>query len=128
MTVVAHVHREFQIDLPLKHFFEQPTVRALSRLIANSENASDASIQPAERQEYYPVSSAQQRMYVLHQLEGAGISYNTPGMIMLEGQLDRDQLVHALQALVDRHEIWRTSFEMVGDQLVQKFMTTWKWK
>ncbi|MGG4442605.1 tyrocidine non-ribosomal peptide synthetase TycB [Brevibacillus fortis] len=120
MTVVAHVHREFQTDLPLKHFFEQPTVRALSQLIKHSEQASDRSIQPAEPQDYYPVSSAQQRMYVLHQLEGAGISYNTPGMIMLEGKLVREQLAYALQALVDRHEIWRTSFEMVGDQLVQK--------
>ncbi|MFS0553782.1 amino acid adenylation domain-containing protein [Brevibacillus sp. 179-C9.3 HS] len=120
MTVVAHVHREFQIDLPLKRLFDAPTIRSLSPWIEHSENASDTSIQPAELQDYYPVSSAQQRMYVLHQLEGAGISYNTPGMIMLEGKLVREQLANALQALVDRHEIWRTSFEMVGDQLVQK--------
>ncbi|MED1944045.1 MULTISPECIES: tyrocidine non-ribosomal peptide synthetase TycB [Brevibacillus] len=120
MTVVAHVHREFQVDLSLKHFFGSPTVRALSRLIENSEAASDASIQPAEPRDYYPVSSAQQRMYLLYQLEGAGISYNTPGMIMLEGELVREQLAFALQALVDRHDIWRTSFEIVGGELVQK--------
>lgn len=120
MTVVAQVHREFQIDLLLKQFFAAPTIRDLARLIEHSEQAAAAAIQPAEPQAYYPVSSAQQRMYLLHQLEGAGISYNTPGIIMLEGKLDREQLANALQALVDRHDILRTSFEMVGDELVQK--------
>ncbi|TGV30419.1 amino acid adenylation domain-containing protein, partial [Mesorhizobium sp. M00.F.Ca.ET.186.01.1.1] len=120
MTVVAQVHREFQIDLLLKQFFAAPTIRDLARLIEHSEQAADAAIQPAEPQAYYPVSSAQQRMYLLHQLEGAGISYNTPGIIMLEGKLDRERLANALQALVDRHDILRTSFEMVGDELVQK--------
>lgn len=120
MAVVAHVHREFQTDLLLKQFFAEPTIRGLSRLIENTEHAVVAAIQPAAPQAYYPVSSAQQRMYLLHQLEGAGISYNTPGMIMLEGKLDREQLANALQALVDRHDIFRTSFEMVGDELVQK--------
>ncbi|QHZ56608.1 tyrocidine non-ribosomal peptide synthetase TycB [Brevibacillus sp. NSP2.1] len=120
MSVVAQVHREFQTDLLLKQFFAAPTIRDLSRLIETGEHAGAAAIQPAEPQAFYPASSAQRRMYLLHQLEGAGISYNTPGIIMLEGKLDRAQLAKALQALVDRHDIWRTSFEMAGDELVQK--------
>ncbi|WP_036702730.1 condensation domain-containing protein, partial [Paenibacillus sp. OSY-SE] len=68
---------------------------------------------PADERAHYPLSSAQKRLYVLQQLEGAELSYNMPVALHLEGALDRVRLEAALQALIARHESLRTSFAVV---------------
>ncbi len=70
-------------------------------------------IKPAGEGEYYSVSSAQKRLFVLNQLEDINISYNMPGAIMIEGELDQERLENVFKTLVDRHESLRTSFEMM---------------
>ncbi|MFD5750499.1 amino acid adenylation domain-containing protein [Streptomyces sp. NPDC127033] len=55
-----------------------------------------------------PLSAAQQRLWMLGQLEGAGEAYNEPVAFSLRGPLDRTVLRRALDALVARHESLRT--------------------
>ncbi|MBW7477895.1 hypothetical protein K0T92_24705, partial [Paenibacillus oenotherae] len=69
---------------------------------------------------YYPVSSAQRRMYILNQLEGAQTSYNMPGVYMVEGELDTKRMESALRELIRRHESLRTSFELAEGEPVQR--------
>ncbi|WP_036702506.1 condensation domain-containing protein, partial [Paenibacillus sp. OSY-SE] len=60
------------------------------------------------------------RLYILHQLEGAEQSYNMPGVMLLEGQLDRNRFEEAFGSLIGRHETLRTGFEMVNGEPVQR--------
>ncbi|MEJ8545006.1 amino acid adenylation domain-containing protein [Brevibacillus borstelensis] len=120
MAVITRVHKELDVEIPLKALFESPTIAEMASYIAAAGKTSYASIQPAEQRDHYPVSSAQKRMYLLYQLEGAGISYNMPGMMILDGVLERERFEAALQKLIERHEILRTSYEMIGEELIQK--------
>lgn len=70
----------------------------------------NSDIQPVALQENYPLSSSQYRMWVLCQFDGASRAYNMPGVYVLEGELDVDALGDAFLALINRHEILRTSF------------------
>lgn len=65
-----------------------------------------------------PVSYAQQRFWMLDQIDGAG-AYTMPIALRLLGALDVDALRRALQLIVDRHEALRTVFGMDGDEPVQ---------
>ncbi|MEJ8545005.1 non-ribosomal peptide synthase/polyketide synthase [Brevibacillus borstelensis] len=120
MTVIHLVHKAFHVELPLRVLFECPTIREMAAYIDAGEKAEYESIRPAAPQEFYPVSSAQKRMYILHQFEGSGISYNVPGVMLLEGKLDDRRFAHALRSLVDRHESLRTSFHSINGEPVQK--------
>ncbi|MBA4532700.1 non-ribosomal peptide synthetase [Brevibacillus halotolerans] len=119
MSVITQVHKAFQTELSLQIFFEAQIIEALSENISLSEKQLYTPIPTVSHQEYYPVSSAQKRMYVLHQLEGTGISYNMPGMMVIEGALDKDRFKRALQDVMNRHESLRTSYRVVQDQIVQ---------
>lgn len=77
-------------------------------------------ISTAEKKEYYPLSPAQKRMYILRQLEGSSTSYNTPGALIIEGPLNRERIEGAFRSLIQRHEAFRTSFELVDDTPMQK--------
>ncbi|MFF4753603.1 non-ribosomal peptide synthetase [Streptomyces sp. NPDC002514] len=55
-----------------------------------------------------PASFAQQRLWFLAQLPGAGAAYNETVAFTLTGPLDRTALMRAFDALTDRHETLRT--------------------
>lgn len=117
--IIAKIHQEFDVELQLSDVFEKPTVRELSRLIDNSVETVFSSIESVEDKEYYPATDDQQSMFVLNQLEGIGITYNLPIMIVLQGDLQPRRFEQALWALVKRHDAFRTSFWMLDDRLVQ---------
>ncbi|WP_420038172.1 non-ribosomal peptide synthetase (plasmid) [Streptomyces sp. cg28] len=62
-----------------------------------------------------PLSFAQRRMWVLHQLEGGSDSWNMAAAFRLTGTLDRDVLAAALRDVVERHEILRTVYATDAD-------------
>ncbi len=76
-------------------------------------------IEPVEKAEYYPASSAQKRLYVLGQLKGIETCYNMPGVMIIEGDLDRERLEQAFRKLIKRHETLRTAFKTINGEIVQ---------
>lgn len=76
-------------------------------------------IEPVEKAEYYPSSSAQKRLYVLGQLNGIETCYNMPGVMIIEGELDKERLEQGFQTLIKRHETLRTSFKTINGEIVQ---------
>ncbi|WP_236347737.1 non-ribosomal peptide synthetase, partial [Paenibacillus plantiphilus] len=110
MTLLSRMHKEWNVQVPLKTIFESPTVRGLAQVIEGLAENPYAAIEPVEDRAYYPVSPAQRRMLILQQLEGAEVSYNMPGVLTMAGPLDRSRLETAFARLVARHESLRTSF------------------
>ncbi|MGY0106505.1 amino acid adenylation domain-containing protein [Bacillus velezensis] len=114
-ALVSRIAKEFGVQVPLQDIFARPTVEELASVIQDLEESPYESIQPAQKQDTYPVSSAQKRMYVLQQLEDGGVGYNMPAVLELTGPLDRGRLEETFRQLVERHESLRTSFETGPD-------------
>ncbi|WP_374017554.1 condensation domain-containing protein, partial [Paenibacillus thiaminolyticus] len=126
MTLVSKIHQGLEIELPLRQLFLSPTVEGLTAALnAADGNTVYQSLSPAGERAHYPMSSAQKRLYFLQQLEGAERSYNMPVALLLEGELDRERLEAALQALIARHESLRTSFAVVDGKPVQQVQEEW---
>ena len=75
--------------------------------------------QAAAQPESAPLSFAQQRLWVLDQLEPDRSLYNVPVAIELLGALDLEALQRALNSLIARHEILRTRFACPEEAPVQ---------
>ena len=58
----------------------------------------------------YKLSFSQERLWFLNQLEGNSATYNMPGLLLLEGQVNKPVLNKALLTIVQRHEILRSNF------------------
>jgi amino acid adenylation domain-containing protein len=66
-----------------------------------------------------PLSSGQQRLWTVSQLDGAGPAYNETMAFALRGPLDRGALQRAFDALADRHEALRTRIVVEDGKPVQ---------
>ena len=120
-ALVSRIAKEFDVQVPLKDVFAHPTVEGLATVIREGTDSPYEAIKPAEKQETYPVSSAQKRIYVLQQLEDGGTGYNMPAVLELEGKLNPERMERAFKELIKRHESLRTSFEQdAGGDPVQR--------
>src|SRR5271165_4491477 len=67
----------------------------------------------------FPVTFAQQRLLFLDQLDPSSTSYSVPWSIRMTGELNVTALGRSLNEIVRRHEILRTTFDVVDGQPVQ---------
>jgi amino acid adenylation domain-containing protein len=66
-----------------------------------------------------PTSFAQELLWLMHGSAPESTAYNVPRSRRVVGPLDVDALRRAFDALVERHEILRTTYAFHGDQAVQ---------
>ncbi|WP_435831173.1 amino acid adenylation domain-containing protein [Nocardia salmonicida] len=113
---IARINEALDAQLAIRDLFETPTVSALAARIGG---ASGAAARPplvaTERPQRIPLSLAQQRMWVVNQVDPASGSYNIPFAIRLTGELDIAALDAAVTDVLGRHESLRTYFPVVGD-------------
>ncbi len=118
--MVSMIHRAIEVKIPLVEIFKLKTIRELSKYIKGAKNITFEDIEPVEKMEYYPLSSAQKRLYILHQMEPDSINYNMTQVVPLAGVIDLQGLESVFQELIARHESLRTSFEMIANEPVQR--------
>ncbi|MGD2087712.1 MAG: SDR family oxidoreductase [Candidatus Aminicenantes bacterium] len=119
-VIAAKMHKRLNVKIPLMKLFQGPTIEALAVYIESQTEKTFTSIEPVEKKEFYPVSSAQKRVYVLQHADKSGTDFNVPIVVVLSGDLDKNKLVYAFKKLLDRHESLRTSFLMIYGVTVQK--------
>ncbi|MBW4632889.1 MAG: amino acid adenylation domain-containing protein [Iphinoe sp. HA4291-MV1] len=121
--VISRLRSVFEVDLPLRRLFEFPTVAELSEFIEVTRHTDLGLYAPAiksvPRNADLPLSFAQTRLWFLDQLEGKTATYNIPDPLRLIGSLNVAALEMAIQEIVRRHEILRTTFKMVNGSPVQ---------
>ncbi|MFS1524184.1 amino acid adenylation domain-containing protein, partial [Microbulbifer sp. 2304DJ12-6] len=121
--LAARIRDAFEVDFSVRAVFEHPTIHQLVGVL----NQADASARPPlveqPRDGDIPLSFAQQRLWFIEQLQGASGLYNMPFATRIIGPLDSDVVVQALEAIFQRHEVLRTTYESVNDEPVQRIHT-----
>ncbi len=117
---ISRLRTAFNIEIPLRAIFEAPTVAKLAEKIefyAQQTNLiSQPVLTPVERPTAIPLSFSQQSLWFLAQMESDSSAYNMSEVLRLKGNLDAAALRFALEKIVERHEILRTSFKSIGGQ------------
>ncbi len=79
-------------------------------------------IRPHADRDGAPLSFAQQRLWLVHQMRPDSAVYNVPRVLRLRGHLDVDALSRALNEIVRRHEALRTVFAVEAGAPVQRIL------
>ncbi len=118
IQVISRVYDLFSVDLPLHILFEKPVLEDFALEIDAARMEGQAcEISPlkvASRNQVLPLSYAQERLWFLDQFEPGNTSYNMSGAVKLKGELDMGVLKSSLNEIIRRHEVLRTTFDVVN--------------
>ena len=116
--VVSHIQKTLDRVVPLQTLFESPTVAQLAAYLDESSEDSEVSTLPrlerVSRQGLLPLSFAQERLWVIDRLQPGLAVYNIANAYRISGTIEPTDLDRALEEIVRRHEILRTTFPSVN--------------
>ena len=128
MQLLSRVRDAFQVEVPLRSFFESPTVAGLAGHVeAGMKDGAGLQAPPIRHVESDgepALSFAQQRLWFLDYLEPGNPAYNISAAVRLSGALDKDALGRALGEIMRRHEVLRTTFADVEGTPSQSIAAT----
>ncbi|HLP60911.1 MAG TPA: amino acid adenylation domain-containing protein, partial [Candidatus Deferrimicrobium sp.] len=124
VVFIAKIHKQLKIKLPLAEVFKTPTIKGLARYIKKAGEETFISIEPVEKKEYYPLTPAQKRLYILQQMTPKDTVYNITKTVEMSEEPDGAHLEETFNKLLQRHESLRTSFQMIENTPVQRVHDT----
>ncbi|SHL03865.1 non-ribosomal peptide synthetase [Flavobacterium chilense] len=120
VQVINKTFKELGKSISFKDFFNNPTIQGLSKKVVESNYLA---IPQAPESSSYPLTSSQNRFWILNQFEGASLAYNMPVAVKFTGDLDVLKLEEAFKLLIFRHEILRTAFVSTEGEEVRQLIT-----
>ncbi|MBW4515829.1 MAG: amino acid adenylation domain-containing protein [Timaviella obliquedivisa GSE-PSE-MK23-08B] len=123
VQVLSRIHDALQVELPLRHLFEAPTIRSLAQVVEAAHQDTTPSprvlLKPLDRNGHLPLASVQEPLWFLDQLVPHHPFYSVPEAFRLTGQINVAALEQSLQEIVKRHEVLRSTFEIAEGKPVQ---------
>ncbi|MCP5104665.1 MAG: AMP-binding protein, partial [bacterium] len=121
VVMISGIQKEMGVTVPLSIMFKAPTIRGLAEYIKGAAAEIHTPVEPAEKREYYVLSPAQKRLYVLQQMDLESTSYNIPQVFALgDMEIHSDRLESIFHQLIRRHESFHTSFQTIAEVPVQR--------
>ncbi|MBD2690471.1 non-ribosomal peptide synthetase [Anabaena catenula] len=116
---------DFDVAIAVAEFFDGAGIAELTNQILNQVNSNRTHvylpISQVERNTHqYPLTFTQQQLWFINQLQPGTATYNIPVAVHIQEHLNLSALVNSINAIIQRHEILRTSFELVDGEPVQK--------
>ncbi|MHC6625471.1 amino acid adenylation domain-containing protein [Streptomyces globosus] len=113
--LVSRARTALDTELAIRDLFEAPTVAELVERADRGAGAARPALTAGERPDELPLSHAQQRLWMIQQIECTSAAYNFPLVMRIRGALDTDAWRAALADVTDRHEALRTVFSTTPD-------------
>lgn len=110
--LLSRVYKDFEVNISLKDFFDNATIRKFAELI-HSKQSNYETIQRVERQTHYELSYAQRRLWAVQNMDEESFAYNTPSNYLIKGELNIKHLRESFLAIFEKQSSLRTRFELV---------------
>ncbi|HDR5278500.1 TPA: amino acid adenylation domain-containing protein, partial [Bacillus thuringiensis] len=122
--ITSRLGVDFSILVQIRDIFEYPTIKHFSKRLTfllgkTGEIDVFTPLQSVKREQYEPLSFAQQRLWIMDKIVTNSALYNVPIAWRLKGKWNIDMLKKGYNAIIHRHEILRTVFHEVDGKPVQ---------
>ena len=117
--VISKINRNFSLNIPFAEIFQLLTIENISKYIENRKRNKESIITRLSDKENYELSSAQKRLFFIHQLNPNSTSFNISLTVLIKGTINPRKIEEVFKILISRHETLRTSFILENDVPVQ---------
>lgn len=120
ISISSELSRIFNKNITVRDVLEHPILVDLSDYISSLESSHKNTINTIKSSDYYPISSAQKRIYYSCLKDKDSLLYNIAGGIILDKELDKNKLENCYKELIKRHSSLRTHFGNKGNEIIQR--------
>jgi acyl transferase domain-containing protein/acyl carrier protein len=121
VTLLSRINNKLDVKIPIKTFFMNPTIESITQVVMyESEFNKFEGIKPTEKKDYFSLSPSQKRLYIQQMMDKKSVISNLPIILWIEGEIDKEKLEQAFLKLINRHEVLRTSIDMVDSNPIQR--------
>lgn len=117
--LIAEVRRVTHTDVSVQALFEEPTIAGLAkrvRLLKDTQGAVDGEeIAVIPRDDYLPLTFHQETVWAFENMVPGTARFNGFITLALHGPLDTDALGFAMNEILRRHEVLRTTYSTTDD-------------
>ncbi len=103
--------KEFQVEITPDILYKYQTIRGLASVLTKLKPKTYNAIPKSETSNFYPVSSAQKRLYYAWKMDKRSVAYNTPTAFKVQGRISTEKLRKVINELVNRHDALRMVFD-----------------
>ncbi|WP_312573375.1 condensation domain-containing protein [Clostridium sp.] len=123
IKIMNRINMQLELNIAAVELHKHLTVREFSRYLEKKSLIPDSYVPLVKKQnkDYYELSSAQKRLFMLDRFE-SGDSYHNIEAFIIRGKVEKAHLektLKAIKGLIQRHEALRTSFQFVDGEPVQ---------
>ena len=120
INISIKIFNDIKIQVSVNNIFKYSTIHALSDYIFTIvEKNKYTSISTADTKDFYPLSSAQKRIYLSCLKDKNSLLYNISGGLLIDKEIDKNKLEKCFKELIKRHSSLRTHFESNGNEIFQ---------
>jgi tyrocidine synthetase-3 len=118
--LAAKIHEKLDVKITVSDIFKHATLRDMAECIDRNGKEKYESIKIAELKEYYALSAAQRRLYIIREMDRQETGYNITSLFRLPNNTDINRLEKIFNLLLKRHESLATSFRVIAGEIVQR--------
>ncbi|MCO7190826.1 non-ribosomal peptide synthetase [Pseudoalteromonas sp. XMcav2-N-2] len=125
MRLLHQINQALELSVPVATLFANPKLGDFLTAIASeaTQQSNQALSVHFDSQDCYPLSYAQERLWVINQLQSQDPGYNIPFALEIHGSFDKTAFSAALSDLVVRHCSLRTVFKRLAGRPVQQVLS-----
>ena len=118
-TLISQIQKKWNVEISIRNFFTANTIRKLAKVIETTSSNQLPAIQPVAVTDSNLPSFAQERMWLINQIESEQAQYNLSFSLKLYGELNESYLQQAFTTILTRHQALRTSFKEIAGKVYQ---------
>lgn len=120
VKLIGLISKGLSVTISLKTIFDYSTIESLANYLEKYSPAPFDSISLAVHKEFYPLTPPQYAIWLASQQKSASIAYNMFTAYKLDGIIDIERIMHAVNEMINKYEILRTNFIEINGGPYQK--------
>ena len=127
IRLVSEIYSKLNVQISIHDIYNYPCIYDLAKFLSsklneNSETQPSFTLKKHKESNYYPVSSAQRRIFYTVNMESTNLSYNTPFGIIFNKKPDVKRLENCIRQILNSHDAFKTYFVLENNDVVQKLI------
>ena len=122
IRLVSEIYSSMNIKVNIQDIYNHSTISELAKFLDTLDVENTDIIKKHEQAEFYPVTSAQRRIYYTVNMENNNLAYNTPFGILFKTKPDLDKLENCISKILNSHDAFKTYFVLNDGDVYQKLV------